>query len=545
MTPWCNIFEVIMHHFEEVHCPCCNGNSIHKAGKSKNGEQRYQCMTTECSKKTFRLQYRYRAYIPGVKEQIIDMAINGSGVRAFLELGGLAPIDVLQMKMAYEKSAEESSVNETIYNPTDLIQEFEKFVFQQIEISQQFIDCIPAAIKWQLLADHCDQQWCKEYLLTGSEESMQSICTALVADSKQYKAVQVKEQWGSAHIQRIRPENVLIQELVIIPMFERISHCLVEGNIEGAMTLFISENFDNQVILLSQFSSDGCGSILVRIESEQRQKLLIDLVKVASRTPDECIKTNQILNALADEDLILAVWKETLELAQYTDPFKGIDIESITGKLFTFNEDSSDGGEFDNVGVDSDLQRAIFATSQVQPAAAYPVAIPEGFELHKVSADGACFFRAKYAIEQQKSAWLTEKTNQDIYRQLVTSKDLETVKLAIKEAIQCSLDNFGMNCRFLVRAAKEAGFEESVKGASELISKECVSDQGFNLYEHGGLLKAISEIELTPEEEAAKDILFENLPDVIGQLMTTKFNVMYEQVDETTAYVYKPKDQWH
>ncbi len=70
-----------MHHFEEVRCPDCNGNSILKAGKSKNGEQRYQCMNTECSKKTFRLQYRYRAYVHGVKEQIIDMAINGSGIR--------------------------------------------------------------------------------------------------------------------------------------------------------------------------------------------------------------------------------------------------------------------------------------------------------------------------------------------------------------------------------------------------------------------------------------------------------------------------------
>ena len=70
-----------MHHFEAVRCPVCNSNLIHKAGKSKNKEQRYQCMNTECSKKTFRLLYRYRACVHGIKEQIIDMAINGSGVR--------------------------------------------------------------------------------------------------------------------------------------------------------------------------------------------------------------------------------------------------------------------------------------------------------------------------------------------------------------------------------------------------------------------------------------------------------------------------------
>ena len=27
------------------------------------------------------LEYRYRAYQPGIKEQIVDMAINGSGIR--------------------------------------------------------------------------------------------------------------------------------------------------------------------------------------------------------------------------------------------------------------------------------------------------------------------------------------------------------------------------------------------------------------------------------------------------------------------------------
>ncbi len=30
---------------------------------------------------TFILKYKYRAYEPGIKEQIIEMAINGSGTR--------------------------------------------------------------------------------------------------------------------------------------------------------------------------------------------------------------------------------------------------------------------------------------------------------------------------------------------------------------------------------------------------------------------------------------------------------------------------------
>jgi transposase-like protein len=31
--------------------------------------------------KTFMLDYRYKACEPGIKEQVVDMAINGSGIR--------------------------------------------------------------------------------------------------------------------------------------------------------------------------------------------------------------------------------------------------------------------------------------------------------------------------------------------------------------------------------------------------------------------------------------------------------------------------------
>ena len=34
-----------------------------------------------CSHKTFQIQYAYNACVPGVREKIIDIAMNGSGVR--------------------------------------------------------------------------------------------------------------------------------------------------------------------------------------------------------------------------------------------------------------------------------------------------------------------------------------------------------------------------------------------------------------------------------------------------------------------------------
>jgi len=34
-----------------------------------------------CAKKQFRLDYRYNAYKPGIKEKIIEMTLNSRGVR--------------------------------------------------------------------------------------------------------------------------------------------------------------------------------------------------------------------------------------------------------------------------------------------------------------------------------------------------------------------------------------------------------------------------------------------------------------------------------
>jgi len=64
-----------------AHCPACKSENIVKHGVSDEGKQRYQCKNKDCSKNTFLLDYSYSAYQPGMKEKIIDMALNGSGIR--------------------------------------------------------------------------------------------------------------------------------------------------------------------------------------------------------------------------------------------------------------------------------------------------------------------------------------------------------------------------------------------------------------------------------------------------------------------------------
>ena len=67
--------------YQEISCPSCKSNQIGKSGRSATGEPRYRCQNPLCQTKTFMLNYRYRACQVGVKEQAVDMAINGSGIR--------------------------------------------------------------------------------------------------------------------------------------------------------------------------------------------------------------------------------------------------------------------------------------------------------------------------------------------------------------------------------------------------------------------------------------------------------------------------------
>ena len=64
-----------------LHCPYCQGVDIVKNGKTPQRKQRYQCREQACEGRTFILDYAYPGQSRKVKQQIIDMALNGSGIR--------------------------------------------------------------------------------------------------------------------------------------------------------------------------------------------------------------------------------------------------------------------------------------------------------------------------------------------------------------------------------------------------------------------------------------------------------------------------------
>lgn len=63
----------------DVTCPICAQTvSVKKHGLGSSGHQRYRCL--ECCR-TFQLDYEYRACQHGMKEQIVDLAMNNAGIR--------------------------------------------------------------------------------------------------------------------------------------------------------------------------------------------------------------------------------------------------------------------------------------------------------------------------------------------------------------------------------------------------------------------------------------------------------------------------------
>src|SRR5512145_428011 len=64
-----------------VKCPHCQSEAVVKYGKASNGKERFRCQqSAECGR-TFLRSYAYPGCLPTVKQQIVDMTLNGSGIR--------------------------------------------------------------------------------------------------------------------------------------------------------------------------------------------------------------------------------------------------------------------------------------------------------------------------------------------------------------------------------------------------------------------------------------------------------------------------------
>jgi insertion element IS1 protein InsB len=77
-------------------CPTCQHTAVVKPGQTSDGKQRFLCQNPECARHTFVLTYVYKGRIPDVKQQIVDMTMNGSGIRDIARVRQISPTTVME-----------------------------------------------------------------------------------------------------------------------------------------------------------------------------------------------------------------------------------------------------------------------------------------------------------------------------------------------------------------------------------------------------------------------------------------------------------------
>ena len=78
-----------------IHCPHCQSEAVVKYGRASNGKERFRCQQVEQWGRTFIRGYAYPGRTPEVKRQIIEMTLNGSGVRDIARVLQVSPTTVI------------------------------------------------------------------------------------------------------------------------------------------------------------------------------------------------------------------------------------------------------------------------------------------------------------------------------------------------------------------------------------------------------------------------------------------------------------------
>ena len=75
-----------------VQCPSVR---VVRYGRQANGEQHYRCNNVDCERRIFLARYHNTGRLPEVKRQMVEMALNGSGIRDTARVLGVSPTTVI------------------------------------------------------------------------------------------------------------------------------------------------------------------------------------------------------------------------------------------------------------------------------------------------------------------------------------------------------------------------------------------------------------------------------------------------------------------
>src|ERR687892_2465485 len=103
---------------EPVRCPVCHGIHVNRYGKTEDGKQRYICRNKTCSGKTFIREYSELGRLPEIKEQLIEMSLNGSGIRDIARVLKISPTTVIE---EIKKETELSAINTVLLRQLNFV----------------------------------------------------------------------------------------------------------------------------------------------------------------------------------------------------------------------------------------------------------------------------------------------------------------------------------------------------------------------------------------------------------------------------------------
>ena len=82
---------------QKIRCIYWGSEKVVYNGKNRTGRQRIMCYNEKCEHKTFQLEYKNNVSRPEVKAKIVEMAINGSGVRDTGRILGISVSTVIRV----------------------------------------------------------------------------------------------------------------------------------------------------------------------------------------------------------------------------------------------------------------------------------------------------------------------------------------------------------------------------------------------------------------------------------------------------------------
>src|SRR5258707_691956 len=90
---------------EVVRCPHCQSGEVVKYGTAANGKDRFRCQNAARCGRTFIREYTYQGRVPQVKRQIVELTLNGSGVRDIARVLQISPTTVIgELKKRHRSS---------------------------------------------------------------------------------------------------------------------------------------------------------------------------------------------------------------------------------------------------------------------------------------------------------------------------------------------------------------------------------------------------------------------------------------------------------